>query len=78
MPKKQNNAMGQSGLPPHLQFLVSCSEAARALGISKSGVYNLLRDGVLPSVRLGGRTLIRAADLEKFVAGLPSRNGGAA
>jgi len=55
------------------------TEAARLLGIGKTKLFDLVRTGALPAVRLGGRTLIRRADLEMFAAALPRwRSGGPA
>jgi excisionase family DNA binding protein len=35
------------------QILVSVEEAARMIGVSKSTAYELVRAGVIPTVRLG-------------------------
>lgn len=45
----------------------SVPSAARALGVCKNTVWNLLRDGELRSFKLGARTLIRADVLRAFV-----------
>jgi excisionase family DNA binding protein len=37
----------------------SPGDAADALGISRQHLYNLMRDGTIPSVKLGRRRLIR-------------------
>jgi len=39
--------------------LVNIDEACNALGISRSTVFRLIRRGAIPSVRRGGRRLIR-------------------
>jgi excisionase family DNA binding protein len=41
----------------------SPAEAAKALGISRSKLYQKLDDGTIPSIKLDGRRLIRVADL---------------
>ena len=46
-------------------------EAARRLNISLRGLCNLLSSGALQAVKLGGRTLIRDEELDRFVASLP-------
>jgi excisionase family DNA binding protein len=46
--------------------------AARYLGIGTTKLAQLTRDGLLPSVRIGDRRLWRRADLDSFLAGLPS------
>jgi excisionase family DNA binding protein len=38
------------------------------MGISKSKLYRLVRDGRLPCVRIDGNTVLRLDDLEKFAA----------
>lgn len=42
-------------------------EAARRLGISKSGCYNLISSGQLRTFKLGTRTLIAETELARFV-----------
>ncbi|OPH82900.1 helix-turn-helix domain-containing protein [Nitrobacter vulgaris] len=39
------------------------ADAALVSGISRSKIYELLNSGVLPSVKIGARRLIRARDL---------------
>ena len=51
----------------------SPAEAAEVIGISRAGVYNELAAGRLRARKLGGRTLILAAELEDYVAALPRR-----
>lgn len=48
----------------------SIPEAAQVIGISPRKFHDLLSGGYLASVRIGGRRLIRHADLAHFVAGL--------
>jgi len=45
----------------------SPNEAARALGLSLNHVYDLIRSGTIPSVRLGKRILIPRAELERML-----------
>lgn len=47
--------------------LVTVTEAADALGLSRSKVYELLAGGELPSVRIGRTRRIALTDLEQFV-----------
>lgn len=46
-------------------------DAARVIGSSRSGIYNLISEGKLTPRRLGGRTLILADDLKRLVHSLP-------
>ncbi len=43
--------------------LVSVVEAGRALGVSRSTIWRLIRRGELPSIRRGGRRLVPATAL---------------
>ncbi len=46
---------------------LSVTEAARLLGISRPTLYTLLHRADFPSFKLGGRTLISAEGLRKWV-----------
>ena len=59
----------QGGGAPDLRpLLVSPSQACKLLGISMSGLYNLLNSGNLEFFRVGGSRRITLASIEKFVA----------
>ena len=45
----------------------SPGEAAHALGLSINNVYTLVREGKLPSLRLGKRLLIPRVELERLL-----------
>jgi len=51
----------------------SVDEAAEQLGIGRTLAYELIRDGRLPSLKLGNRRLVARADLEAFVESLRSQ-----
>lgn len=51
--------------PPRLAY--SPAEAARALGISRARLYQLIDDGTIPSIKLGRRRLIRAEALRDLL-----------
>ena len=66
----------QFDMPPHdhsealleIQPLVlSVDGTARALGIGRSSVYLLLRRGQLDAIKVGRRTLITTASVERLV-----------
>ncbi len=46
------------------------AEAAEIIGISQRKMFDLIRDGSVHSIKVGGRRLIRHIDLERFVDGL--------
>lgn len=50
---------------------------AHRLGISRTTAYGILRSGAIASFRYGRRRLIRLADIDAFVASLPSDPPGA-
>ena len=45
----------------------SVEEVAQSLGLGKSTVRMLVREGALPAVRVGDRVLIRKESLEKLL-----------
>jgi excisionase family DNA binding protein len=60
----------ESGVPV---LLVCPEDAARALGIGRTKVYELIRSGALRSVRVGGLRRVPVAALAEFVNGLKRR-----
>jgi excisionase family DNA binding protein len=48
------------------------AEAAQALGISRSRLYELLYEGTIPSIKLGSRRLIRRESLVAYLDQLES------
>mgnify|MGYP001156503627 CR=1 FL=1 len=59
-------------------LVYTIAEAASLLTLGRSSMYNAVRNGSIPSVKLGRRLLIPRAALEQFLlkAGQPE-NGGA-
>lgn len=49
----------------------SPAEAAKALGIGRSTLFDLLARGEIKARKLGTRTLIPAAELSRYVEDLP-------
>lgn len=47
-------------------------QACERLGIKKSKFYELFGSGEIPKTKLGGRTVIKDADLEVFINSLPA------
>lgn len=59
-----------------LPLLVDVPEARRQLGnMSRSGLYELLKEGTLKSIRIGRKRLIFSASIEAFVKQLASEQG---
>lgn len=45
----------------------SVREAARIIGLGKTKLYELIKAGRLPIVKIGDRTLVRRCDLEALL-----------
>ena len=52
------------------KMLLTPTEVATTLGIGRSKLYELMRTGVVPSVRIGACRRIASTDLFDLVAGL--------
>lgn len=48
---------------------LTVEEVAKRLGIGRNTAYQGVRDGEIPSLRIGGRIVIPAAALERMLAG---------
>ena len=57
------------------KLLLTAPEAARALGISRSKLYELLRDGEIQSVRIGRSRRVPWEALGAYVASLTELDG---
>ena len=51
-------------------FLYTVQEAAETLKMSRSKVYGLIKQGALPSVKIGGSRRLRKQDIAQFVESL--------
>lgn len=51
-------------LPPLAHRIVP---AAQRLGISRSGLYGLIRGGAIQTIRIGGRVLVTETELQRVV-----------
>jgi excisionase family DNA binding protein len=49
------------------------AEAAQLTGLSRARMYQLMKDGTVPSVKLGRRRLIRRQRLEELLVSLEER-----
>ncbi len=54
------------------KLLVTTSEAAAILGVSRSTLYSLLAEGQLESVKIGSLRRISTAALDRYVGELPN------
>ncbi len=58
---------GQQDLAPQRRLALSIDEAAAALGLSASSIWKWIALGQLRAVKLGGRTLITAEELDRVL-----------
>jgi excisionase family DNA binding protein len=56
---------------------VTIPDAVRATGMSRTSIYEALKRGDLIARKAGRRTLISFADLEAYLASLPTYQAGA-
>lgn len=54
---------------------LSIAEVTKALGVGRSTLYALIKEGRLPVRKLGTRTLVLRSDLEAFIEALPALGG---
>jgi excisionase family DNA binding protein len=54
----------------------SPSEVAKAIGIGRTRVYELIERGAIPARKLGAHTLVLRADLERYLDHLPPHGNG--
>lgn len=52
-----------------IKLVFTLDEAARALTLSRSSVFKLVKSGRLRAVRVGSRALIPRKELERFLNG---------
>jgi excisionase family DNA binding protein len=52
---------------PANSLLLSIAETAEALRVSKSFLYLLAKQNILPTIRIGHRRMIRRSDVQKFI-----------
>ena len=62
----QDEPHGASHPPPD-ELLVTVEEAARRLALSRTTLYQQIRRGIIPSVRIGHSRRIPVIDLERYV-----------
>jgi excisionase family DNA binding protein len=55
------------------KMLYTPTEAAQALGVSRSTIYVLMATGEVPSVRIGSCRRVPVDELRRYVAGLAKK-----
>lgn len=56
------------------QLLLTTTQAARALGVSRTTIYKLITNGELVPTHIGRSTRISLAELHRFVARLDAKS----
>jgi excisionase family DNA binding protein len=54
------------------RLTLSVPEAARLLGVSRMSAYSAVREGTIPSIRIGRRVLVPRAALDRLLDGAGS------
>jgi len=76
MKTPKNRIPEPTPLTPAVKALaLSVKEAAAALGIGRTMVFYLMRDGRLKPIKIGKRTLIPVKEIEAFIARLQAEVG---
>ena len=57
-----------SDADPHKPLTVRIREACRMTGIGRSKFYELIQEGEIEVIKVGGMTLVPVAELESFLA----------
>ena len=64
-----------SGLPVFDRLAVTITDAARMSAIGRSTLYEFIKDGRLPVVKIGSKTLVRVDALDALLKSLEATNG---
>jgi excisionase family DNA binding protein len=64
-----------SGLPVFDRLAVTINDAARMSAIGRSKLYEFIKDGRLPIVKVGAKTLVRVDALDALLKSLEAPNG---
>ena len=64
-----------SGLPVFDRLAVTITDAARMSAIGRSKLYEFIKDGRLPIVKVGAKTLVRVDTLNALLKSLEAPNG---
>lgn len=59
-----------------LRLALSPAQAAHAIGIGNTSMYEIIGSGVLASFKIGRRRLIRVQELERYLKALQDNPGG--
>ena len=57
-----------------MEKLYTIGEVAESLRVSKPSIYRLMSSGQLKSIKIGGRTLFKESEIERFIDSLGQAN----
>ena len=57
------------------KLLLNVTDIQYQLGLSRGRVYELMKDGTIPSVKIGKRRLVPVKALKEYVDGLDTSGG---
>ena len=63
--------------PDNPKLAYSIPEAATAISIGRSKLYELIAEGRVETRKIGKRTLVSVASLDEYLASLPAYQAGA-
>lgn len=46
---------------------VSVNEAARIIGVGRTSIYSMIRDGQIEAIKIGRRTVIKTSSLHRII-----------
>ena len=64
-----------SGLPVYDRLAVTINDAVRMSAIGRSKLYEFIKDGRLPIVKVGAKTLVRVDTLKALLKSLEAPDG---
>jgi excisionase family DNA binding protein len=59
-------------ITPHAPIALGIAEACALLGVGRTTIYSLIKAGSLRAVKVGRRTVILSADLQRYAESLPA------
>lgn len=71
----QSTQTAEDDLNPKVSLVLTVGETAKLLRLSKTTVYDQIRQGTIPNIRIGKRILVpRAALMRKLDEGVSQHN----
>jgi excisionase family DNA binding protein len=61
-------------LPGVVEHVLKVEDVANLLGVSRASVYESIRSGAIPAVRMGRRVLVPTYELRMWLGGRPSED----